>query len=285
MQAPPAVTASILVYNSPLRQIRTAIDCLKADGVEKIYLVYNGPEKGYITPGRFPEAEIIITENRGYGAGHNVALRKALNSGSRYHLVMNADVRWEGNVVQPMTAYMGEHPDVGLMSPRTLHPDGSLQYTCRLLPTPLDIILRRLPRTPLIRHRMETYLLADKDPGKILGVSYLLGNFLLFSTEALRSAGLFDERFFMYPEDIDISRRIRAAGYDVLYWPMAGVIHDHCRASARNFRMFAIHLKNMIVYFNKWGWFRDKDRRRANRATLEEVRNQGHRESASGKRR
>lgn len=284
MQATPAVTASILVYNSPLQQIRTAIDCLTADGVGKIYLVYNGPQKGYITAEQFPEAEIIITENRGYGAGHNVALRKALDSGSRYHLVMNADVRWEGNVVRAMTAYMDNHPDAGLMSPRTIHPDGNLQYTCRLLPTPLDMILRRLPLSFLFKRRMRAYLLADKNPDRILGVSYLLGSFLLFSTEALRKAGLFDERFFMYPEDIDISRRIRAAGRDVLYWPMASVIHDHCRASARNFRMFAVHLKNMAIYFNKWGWFRDKERRRANRATLDEVRNQASREGVSGKR-
>lgn len=94
--------------------------------------------------------------------------------------------------------------------------------------------------------------------------SYLLGSFLFFRMSALTASGGFDERFFMYPEDIDITRRMTHLG-KVLYWPRVSIIHEHAAASRHSARMLRIHITNMFRYFNKWGWLFDKERRIANR--------------------
>ncbi len=262
-----SVSASILVYDSPLDQVRSAVDSLLREGIGNIILLSNGPEKGYLRKKDFPEARILEIENRGYGAGHNVALRMAAEEGMRYHLVLNADVRWDKPVITPIFHYMEKNPDTLLISPKTFYPDGTFQHTARLLPTPLDMALRLIPGNFLSKSRRR-YLIADRDTDLPLNAPYLLGNFLFFRMDALKSAGLFDERFFMYPEDIDITRRLHRIG-KTLYWPEVSVIHDHARASRHNFRMFWIHLRNMIRYFNKWGWILDPERREFNRHVSE----------------
>jgi len=91
----------------------------------------------------------------------------------------------------------------------------------------------------------------------------------VFRLDCLREVGLFDERFFMYPEDIDISRRIYASKkWRSVYCPGATVVHAHEKASYKSRRMMWIHIRNMVKYFNKWGWLFDADRRRINREVL-----------------
>ena len=92
---------------------------------------------------------------------------------------------------------------------------------------------------------------------------------MLLRCDTLREVGLFDERFFMYPEDIDLTRRIHAVAKTIFY-PYVKVVHNHRRASYHSLRMTLIHIANMVRYFNKWGWFFDRARRRINRLTLRE---------------
>ena len=91
---------------------------------------------------------------------------------------------------------------------------------------------------------------------------------MFFRTEAFKTVGLFDERFFMYPEDIDITRRMHKY-YKTLYWPEVSIVHAHRAASYKSKKMLAIHIVNMIKYFNKWGWIFDKERRIINKQTIE----------------
>jgi GT2 family glycosyltransferase len=93
---------------------------------------------------------------------------------------------------------------------------------------------------------------------------------MFLRTKALTVSGLFDERFFMYPEDIDLSRRIHEH-YDTLYYPHVFITHKHEAASYRNYKMLWIHIKNMVKYFNKWGWFKDKKREEINFSTLNKL--------------
>ena len=93
---------------------------------------------------------------------------------------------------------------------------------------------------------------------------------MFFRLAVVKKIGYFDERFFMYPEDIDISRRMFKVS-QLIYFPQATIIHDHARASYRNLRMLLIHAIQMIKYFNKWGWFFDRERNRINRTTLQEL--------------
>lgn len=85
--------------------------------------------------------------------------------------------------------------------------------------------------------------------------------------DVLKSVGIFDERFFMYPEDVDLTRRI-ASKFDTIFYPHVEVVHEHGAASYKSLRMLWIHIINIIKYFNKWGWIFDKDRERLNKKTL-----------------
>ena len=88
---------------------------------------------------------------------------------------------------------------------------------------------------------------------------------MLLRTRAAVDAGLFDERYFMYPEDIDLTRTIHR-NWLTLYYPQWTVVHRHERASYKSRRMLWIHIRNMCRYFNKWGWVCDAERRQFNRA-------------------
>ena len=266
-----SLTASIVLHRTPPGQLLAAMRCLLGEeAVEHIYLVDNSPDDSLrrLCLGFGPRAEYLRVPNRGYGAGHNEALRLALRRGATFHLVLNADVCWEGSVLTPMLRYMKDHPDTGMMQPRIIYPDGALQLSARMLPTPLDLFAKRFLPPSLTRRRMERYLLAGRSHSEAFDCPYLCGSFLLMSTRALRLTGIFDERFFMYPEDIDITRRMHRS-HRTLYWPHVTVTHVHAAASRRSLRMLRIHLFNMARYFAKYGWISDPSRRDMNRRLLQ----------------
>jgi GT2 family glycosyltransferase len=98
-------------------------------------------------------------------------------------------------------------------------------------------------------------------------VPYLSGFFMFLRIEALNYVGLFDERFFMYPEDIDLTRRIHKY-YKTIFYPYTEIVHGYERGSYKSFKLFYIHIVNIIKYFNKWGWFFDKERKMVNKKIL-----------------
>mgnify|MGYP003611155927 FL=1 len=95
---------------------------------------------------------------------------------------------------------------------------------------------------------------------------------MLLRSKALQKVGLFDERFFMYPEDIDLTRRIREY-YRTVFYPHVPVIHNHAQGSYKSKKLLWIHIINLIRYFNKWGWFCDKKRQLINKETLNQFKN------------
>ena len=263
------IAASIVTYRTSPDELQTAVADLNAAGVCHIVVVDNSPTESlrplcedmgveYVYPGA----------NLGYGAAHNIALRRSLeNPMIDYHLVMNSDIRFGSDTIRRITAHMDAHKDIGQLIPRVNYPDGRLQPSVRMLPTPLDVIGRRFLPGWMMRGRDRRYTLAFWDHASEADIPYHQGSFMFLRTEALRSEGLFDERFFMYPEDIDLTRRIHRH-WRTVYWPGASIVHHHRAASYRSWRMTWIHVTNMSRYFNKWGWFHDPERRRENRRLL-----------------
>lgn len=266
----PGVTASVVLHHTASNLLAGVLASIRSEGIRPIYLVDNSPVPEHEACGGQDDIVYLHVENRGYGAGHNQAIHRAIDTGARYHLVVNPDVRWTGNVVKELVAYMDEHPDVAQTMPRTYYPDGTLQHTCRLLPTPVDMLCRRFIPAALCRKRMRRYLLPAEAYGHELNGPYLLGSFMLFRTAALKSEGLFDERFFMYPEDIDITRRLHR-NWRTMLVPHVSIIHDHAAQSRTSPRMMYIHITNMVRYFRKWGWWADEERRRFNRDLSDQV--------------
>lgn len=261
--------ASIVVHKTPAHQLEKALECLSKSEVETIFVIDNSPtEELRNTSLKFDKVKYIKVENRGYGAGHNVALKLAKENGATFHLVMNADIFWNGDVIGPLVEFMERNRDVGLVAPKTDYPDGSIQATSRMLPSPADLFFKRFLPPKMAEKRMNRYLLKDYDHSFPLNSPYLLGSFLFFRMKALEETGFFDERFFMYPEDIDITRRLHK-NWKTIYWPKVAIVHEHQRASQKNLRMFLIHFRNMVKYFNKWGWWKDNQRKYFN-SRLEE---------------
>lgn len=263
-----SLAVSIVTYRTPQAELTRCLDSLATDAVGRIEIIDNaGESRIRQIAGRYPKAVYSSLPNPGYGAAHNTAMRRSITGGFEYHLVVNPDVYFDPAVLPRLVEYLDAHPRVGQLQPRIEYPDHSLQYTVRLLPAPTDLIIRRfLPRF-LFKKRNARYTLQHIDHTRTFNVPYHQGSFMLLRTEALRDAGLFDERFFMYPEDIDLTRRIHRR-WLTLYYPHETIVHDHRAASYHNLRMLWVHIANICRYFNKWGWLRDSERQRFNAPLL-----------------
>ncbi len=268
------ITASVVLYKTSAAQLARLYDCLcRSTRRPQLYIIDNSPEATALPFELQPWITYLRAEaNLGYGAGHNIALRRILDT-SDFHFVLNPDIFFEPREFEKMIHFMEQHPDVGQLMPKVIYPDGSLQYLCKLLPTPADLLLRRFmvgPFRRLAEQQSERFELRFTGYNEEMDVPYLSGCFMLFRTSALRQIGLFDERFFMYPEDIDITRRVHAR-YRTLFFPGATIVHDHGRDSYKTARALWIHIVNLVKYFNKWGWIYDPERSRVNRKTLAQL--------------
>jgi len=167
---------------------------------------------------------------------------------------------------------METNQDIGLIMPKIVYPDGQIQYLCKLLPTPSDLILRRfLPFKTVKEKRNRNYELHNLNYAEITDVPNLSGCFMFMRSSALNSVGLFDEHFFMYLEDTDLVRRI-GEKYRTVFYPYAKVVHTYEKGSYKNFSLLIYHIKSAVYYFNKWGWIFDKKRKMINSRILREIR-------------
>ncbi|MBR2631589.1 MAG: glycosyltransferase family 2 protein [Bacteroidaceae bacterium] len=265
------ITISIVTYKTDLEELSKCFQSLTSPSVSKIYVVDNSNQKHIADFCRkYPKVEYIGSENVGYGAGHNQALRKIVDTDAKYHLVLNSDVYFEPVVLEHLVGYMDKHEDVAQVQPNVVYPNGEIQYTCRLLPTPVDLIFRRFLPKKMGESMNRRYTLEFWNHKTEANIPYHQGSFMFFRVKCFKKVGLFDERFFMYPEDIDITRRMHKY-YKTLYWPEVSIVHAHRAASYKSKKMLAIHIVNMIKYFNKWGWFFDKERREWNSQILKEL--------------
>lgn len=267
------LNVSIVLYRPNVQQVVDLCDeLLKAQCVRKIFLIDNSPmESNELSAfGGKVSYRWQQGNNLGYGRGHNIAIRESVYYNTPFHLVMNADVSIAASDLDRLYHFISHHNEVGQLMPKVVYPDGELQYLCKLLPTPLDVLARRFLPKSWNKKRNRQYELRFTGYDKIMNVPYLSGCFMLLRTEAVLKARLFDERYFMYPEDIDLTRTIHR-DYLTIFFPDVTVVHDHARESYHSWHMTWVHVVNMCRYFNKWGWLFDKERRVMNRLTLKSL--------------
>jgi GT2 family glycosyltransferase len=264
------IAGSIVLYkNDPVILIQAINSFLSTDLDIHLYLVDNSPtdELRYLlTDSRV--TYIFNNKNIGFGAAHNIAIKEALKT-ARYHLVLNPDVYFNKGTLEFLYHYLESHPEVGQVMPKVLYPDGSLQYLCKLLPTPYDLILRRFlkGKEHQLNANNERYELRFSGYDKVMEVPYLSGCFMLFRTAALQEVGLFDERIFMYIEDADLTRRMHQK-FKTVYHPGATIYHHFAKGSHKNKKLLFYAIHGAFIYFNKWGWFFDKERTKVNNYIL-----------------
>lgn len=194
--------------------------------------------------------------NLGMGGGNNLGIE---NSRGDFILISNPDIVYEKDTIKSLYIYLKENKEVGLVGPKLLNPNLSLQYSCIRFPKIYIPLLRRTAIGDFFSAKLDHYLMKNTDHEKIQEVDWLLGAcFMVRRSEIVGK--LFDERYFMYFEDVDLCRQINERGQKVVYYPLVKVIHDHIRQSAFNpwylslfkDRIAREHLKSAIRYFYKW---------------------------------
>lgn len=265
------VTASIVVYNTAQLLVYQAAGSVLSEDIDHLFIIDHSAAGDYahIAAGLGERVEYIHLPNRGYGAGHNAAINRAKAMGSDFHAVLNPDVFWKEPALMPLVNILIDTPGATMAAPKVFYPDGRLQYTCKLLPTPIDIIANRFPMTPSLRRRKSRFRLEATHYSQLLNAPFIHGCFLLLRMSTFARSP-FDERFFLYGEDVDLSRRLHEQGA-TLFCPDVCVMHEHAAASRRNLRMLLIHIVNMGRYFSKWGWFSDSSRKEINSRVLESI--------------
>ncbi len=265
------ITVSIVTYKTHLEELSKCLQSLISPLVSHIYIVDNS-NRQYIADfcQRYVNVVYIGSCNVGYGAGHNQALERVLDSKAKYHLVLNSDVYFDPLILDKIVEYMECNKEVGQLIPNTVYPSGELQYVCRLLPTPLDLIFRRFLPSKLAAKMDNRFLLKKYDRRSMMDVPFLLGSFMFFRLSCLKKIGLFDENIFMYMEDVDITRRMHKF-YKTIFWPQVTIVHAHKAESYKNKKMLKVHIRSAIQYFNKWGWLWDAERRKWNRQVVSAV--------------
>ncbi len=226
----------LIVHTFELRLIRQTLRGLRRAAPQlqiEVLVIDNNPGAGLVDmlKAEFPEVRYFAKRNQGFGSAMNVGLQHALG---KYILIFNPDIIISPGALEKMFAYMEAHPQVGTLGPKLLNADGSLQYSCYRYHEPLVPILRRTPlgRLPWGQKTIERFLMQDVDHAQTLEVDWIMGSAMFTRAAALAKTGCFDERFFMYFEDTDLCWRMWEAGYTVIYYPEAVMVHYHRRASA-----------------------------------------------------
>ncbi len=263
------LTASIVLYNSDKKIINRAVESLLGSSlISKIYIIDNSPVGMFRSFFHDPKIEyLFMNTNLGFGKAHNIGIEKAVALQSKYHIVMNPDVYFESGTLEKIYEFIDKDDNIGLVSPKILYPDGAIQYLCKLLPEPLFLFLRRfLPFKKYIESKNNKYELRFSEYNKVMDIPNLSGCFMFLRMETLKKIGFFDERFFMYFEDVDLCRRINQYKKTV-FFPDAIIYHDYQKGSYKNLTLLKYHLNSAVKYFNKWG-FVDKNRKKINSKTL-----------------
>lgn len=202
----------------------------------------------------FPQLHVTANPAKaGYGKNHNLNLPQARG---RYFVIMNSDMTVDSEVFRKLTKFMDQHIDVGIVTPKVLSQDGSIQGLNKRYPTIIDLLLRRfVPRhlQHLFRSRLDYYEMRDVGYEHIYDVPFLSGAFMFCRTNLLRDLGGFDPGYFLYFEDVDLCRRIQAS-HRTVFFPGAVVTHFWKRSSHGSWSYTYHFLRSALRYFAKWGY-------------------------------
>ena len=195
-----------------------------------------------------------LPANRGFGAGHNAALHAVE---SDIHLVLNPDAVLEEDALRAGLARFAKAEDIVLLSPRVRSATGATEYLCRRYPSVLVLLLRGFAPQPvrrLFRRRLDHYEMRDLCTGeREVDVLLASGCFMLVRSAALRAIGGFDERYFLYFEDYDLSLRLRNHGR-LVFCPAMEIVHHGGYASGKGFRHVRYFVRSGTRFFRNHGW-------------------------------
>ena len=252
---PLSLGVSIVLYKTPMSAIAPLLADLQSAGAAKIFVIDNSPG-GFDESGERYQSAVVerfcTGRNLGYGKAHNIAIRRSVGT-YKYHLICNPDIAIPGGAIASLYEFMEANSNVGLCMPKLVGTGGGIQYCCRRSPLFFDYV-SQLVLPPWGRRRRNALEMRHRDYHQQMEVQCLSGCFMLFRSEVLQRLGGFDERFFLYFEDFDLSLRSSSMARNV-YFPAAYVVHERQSAHRRSWRLKLIFAQSALLYFSKWGWF------------------------------
>lgn len=234
------------IEKSTSRQLRKIIyivdnSCLDLNDSEKTAFVAQLSEYSDVV-------YLDTNDNLGFGKGHNYVMEQL---DSEYHAIVNPDIILQEDAFSALISFM-EKSNAGMCIPRLIDEHGCLQDAYRRELTVFDLYIRMFTKKAF-RTRRDYHSMKDKNYSEPFCVPFGQGSFWVIRTDLWKQLGGFDDRYFMYLEDADLCRRVNEDSR-LMYCPHVKVIHKWEKASHRNVKMFVIHVKSIIKYFNKWGW-------------------------------
>jgi GT2 family glycosyltransferase len=249
------ITASIVLYNEDLKELTKTVNCfLNSSLKKKLFLIDNTPNKKF--KGVFNQKEveyIAIGKNIGFGAGHNRIIKKIKNL-STFHLILNPDVSFKEKVIPNLIIELAKDKNIAMIAPKVLFPNKTHQYSCRRYPFLQELLARRFTFLKSIFKKVifkGTY--RDRDLSEPFFAEYITGCFHLYKTVDFVALQGFDERYFLYMEDVDICKKIDALGKKKMYYPNEEITHVLKQGSSKIIYLFFRHTSSAIKYFLKWG--------------------------------
>jgi N-acetylglucosaminyl-diphospho-decaprenol L-rhamnosyltransferase len=202
-----------------------------------VILTLNIPEPMTIGEGAYPFQVKLIRNKvpKGFGVNHNTAFTHCR---SPYFCVLNPDIRIGENPFPRLVEELSK-PDVGLVAPRILDPNGNTEDNARRFPTPWFILRKLFGLAARLDYRIDQMTLSP---------DWVAGMFMLFRRDVFAELAGFDNRYFLYYEDVDLCRRLRKRGYNILLVPAANAVHDARRESRRSLRHLRWHLASMLRF-------------------------------------
>ncbi len=250
------ISASIVLYKEDFEELKKTINCFLAIPLaKKLFLIDN--TKNSLFRDKFKKDEIVYIENKvniGFGAAHNKILDK-IEHLSKYHLILNPDVTFNKDVIPNLINELKKNTEVAMIAPKVLFPNKTHQYSCRRYPTLMELFIRRIKIIkPLFKQQLHKGEYRDMDLNIPFHPESLTGCFHLYNTNDLINLKGFDERYFLYMEDVDICKKIDLSGKKKLYFPDVKIIHIANFGSAKEIRLLIYHISSAFKYFRKWGF-------------------------------
>lgn len=252
------LSISIVTFNENPNRLRMTLKAIKASKYTfSTIVVDNSPIKN-------PEIEKACQEyavkfhhtgkNLGFGAAHNLGF--SLGEKSPYFLILNPDLSLHEDTIDKSLEYLNQNPGVGMLSPKILHLDGSLQNLMKRNPTFRALLGRFFsPATylPTVRKQMDLYEMKDVGVDQTVTLGFASGCCMFVRSDLFAKVKGFDDRFFLYFEDADLTRSINEVS-KALYCPQITVTHEWRRANRKQWKYILIALNSAYKYFVKWGF-------------------------------
>ena len=255
-----SVSAATVLYNNDvdqvIRLVRNISDVMGCFESFRFYLINNSPENDELTAllstySQNPNICVLtLAKNKGFGAGNNAIINQI---SSDYHFVINPDVLIDSSQqIRRMVDFMNINKEYGMLAPLIKFPNGQVQHLLKQEPSVFDMALRFLG-LPFFNKRKQWFINLPDGYSYIHRAVNVPGSFMMFRTNLFKQIGGFDENYFLYMEDSDITMKINEVS-EAVFFPNAFVYHEWQRQNRKSLKGIFQMISSMNKFFNKWGW-------------------------------